>query len=287
MATVVYMDSGRVGYRKLVHAVRRFGEMRTPRGLQTRDAGHVIIEILSPYDALPLGVGRKLNTAIAAAEATQLVAGRADHRLLPRITRTFEQFAEPDGRFHGAYGDRIGAQVAHAVRKIENDRDTRQAVITLWDAFRDNVPQRRDYPCTVALNLAVVNDQLELRTLMRSNDVWLGFPYDIFQFTQLQLTVARALGVEPGRYTHETWSLHLYESNAERVDELLDRHQDGVVGPYQPTGFGLPGNDWSACRASAETILEHAPNDFSNMTESEAWYVQQLRPYVADPTNLG
>lgn len=287
MAAVVQMETGRAGYVSLLAAVQRFGEVRSPRGIKTYDVGHVIVSIVSPYDALPIGVGRSISTVIAAGEATQLIAGRADHTLLPRISENFKRYAESDGRFHGAYGDRIGVQVGHAVKKLRDDRDTRQAVVTLWDPTLDNKRGKRDYPCTVALNFSIVRDQLQLRTLMRSNDVWLGFPYDIFQFTQLQLTVARAIGVEPGEYTHETWSLHLYAHDVEQVEAIVNMPQPGI-GPYQPTGFGRPGDSWGLCRERAAYILLHAPQTFSELTESESWYVQQLRAYVSDPsTELG
>ena len=46
---------------------------------------------------------------------------------------------------------------------------------------------------------------------MRSNDLWSGFPYDIFQFTCIQILLAMKLGVELGTYTHIADSLHMYE----------------------------------------------------------------------------
>ena len=48
---------------------------------------------------------------------------------------------------------------------------------------------------------------------MRSNDVWMGFPYDVFQFTCMQILMSMELGVEIGTYTHIAGSLHLYERN--------------------------------------------------------------------------
>ena len=46
---------------------------------------------------------------------------------------------------------------------------------------------------------------------MRSNDIWFGLPYDIFQFTSLQILLSMELGVGIGTYTHICGSLHLYE----------------------------------------------------------------------------
>jgi thymidylate synthase len=280
VATLLTYDTGRRSYAYVAAIVMHDGKKRSPRGMATYDLGPTTIVLDSPYDALPIGVGRKLNMAIGAAEAVQLVAGRADHALLPRIAPVFKRFIEPDtGRFHGAYGDRISNQVEHVMRKLHYDRETRQAVVTLWNPLLDNAGYARDIPCTVALNFAVVDDKLEMRTQMRSNDVWLGYPYDIFMFTQLQLTVARAMQITPGPYTHSTWSLHLYERDVPGVEELTVPAHQGHE-PYQPAGFGLPGETWDQCRRAASRILENRPRDANRpRTDSEEWYAERLAPY--------
>jgi thymidylate synthase len=48
---------------------------------------------------------------------------------------------------------------------------------------------------------------------MRSNDIWMGFPYDVFSFTAMQCLMAMELGLGIGTYTHIAGSLHLYERN--------------------------------------------------------------------------
>jgi thymidylate synthase len=243
--------------------------------MPTYDLGPTTILLRSSYDALPLGTGRGLNVGIAAAEAAQLVAGYVDHTLLPRISPAFKQFLDPDTqRFHGAYGDRIGTQIRDVVRRLKRDPDTRQAVVTLWNPLLDNA-SARDIPCTVALNFAVVAGKLELRTQMRSNDIWLGFPYDVFMFTQLQQSVARALELPPGPYTHGTWSLHLYKRDIERVEELRSDVPESV---YQPTGFGAFGESWLAIQRAARAVLDGTSDGTRPL--SERWYVDSLSKYI-------
>ena len=45
----------------------------------------------------------------------------------------------------------------------------------------------------------------------RSNDIWMGVPYDMFSFCFLQVKMAMELGVEVGEYTHYAGSLHMYQ----------------------------------------------------------------------------
>jgi len=55
---------------------------------------------------------------------------------------------------------------------------------------------------------------------MRSNDVMLGFGYDIFSFTMLQEMMAIELGVELGWYQHVVGSLHAYERDRKRIEDI-------------------------------------------------------------------
>jgi thymidylate synthase len=54
------------------------------------------------------------------------------------------------------------------------------------------------------------NDKLHAITTMRSNDAWLGFPLDIYQFTLFQRIVAAAIHTSLGLYVHNVGSMHLY-----------------------------------------------------------------------------
>ena len=54
-------------------------------------------------------------------------------------------------------------------------------------------------------------------TTMRSQDLWLGFGYDVFAATVLQEFLAGWLGVELGEYHHHVDSLHLYAPVLERA----------------------------------------------------------------------
>ena len=57
-----------------------------------------------------------------------------------------------------------------------------------------------------------------MTTYMRSNDLWMGFPYDVFQFTNMQVLMSMELGVGIGFYTHISGSLHLYKRNVVKLD---------------------------------------------------------------------
>lgn len=101
-------------------------------------------------------------------------------------------------------------QWKHVRKLLKKDPSTRQAVIHIKTA--DKTPSK-DVNCTVCLQFFIRNDKLHLTVYMRSNDLWMGFPYDVFQFTAMQVLMSMELGVEIGTYTHIAGSLHLYERN--------------------------------------------------------------------------
>jgi thymidylate synthase len=271
----ITVDTGQSGYATILDAVRHHGRRRSPRGIPTLDLGHTVVELASPYHALPISTGRGISKQVAAVEAAQLIAGVARPKLMIAASERFGQFAE-DEKFWGAYGGRINAQMLYVERKLRADPDTRQAVVTLWNPAYDNEAGHKDYPCTVALGFSLVGKddrRLEMDVLMRSNDAWLGLPYDLFQFTQLQLTLARSLGAPVGAYRHTVWSLHLYGRDLDDSERL--HLPSAFLSTYLPDGFGVDdGTKFYDAMIRAKDALDGVT--LSSPTSSESWYVHYL-----------
>ena len=100
---------------------------------------------------------------------------------------------------------------------LQKTPNSRQAVIHIKEP-RDLINRpSKDVNCTIALQFLIRNNKLDMITTMRSNDIWLGLPYDVFNFTCMQIQMAMELGVEIGTYYHNAASLHLYKSDMEKV----------------------------------------------------------------------
>lgn len=89
----------------------------------------------------------------------------------------------------------------------------------IYDAERDTLGHR-DVPCTLSYRFFLREGQLHMHTTMRSQDLWLGFPYDIFTPTLIQELLAGWLGVSVGEYHHHVDSLHLYDEHLAGADEV-------------------------------------------------------------------
>lgn len=270
------------GYVELGRAIMEHGELVAPRGMKTREIRDAIFTLRDPADSLPLNTGRKLSTTIAAVEAIQLIAGISRPELNVGASPNFKQFLEDDGTFWAPYGLRVGSQPHHMIRKLTRDRDSRQAVITLWSPSRDNVDDKRDFPCTIALTFGIRNDQLHLSVLMRSSDFWWGIPYDVFQFTQLQVTIARALDVKVGTYTHHSVSLHVYECDWEKIEELTFGSKITPINGIPPIDVvgelgRKPWHRWECAKARASLIAHETVPQRMVLTPSEQWYADHVK----------
>jgi len=258
---MINLPDMQAGYVALLEYVRANGHYSSPRGIPTIELEDVTFTVEDLEDTLPTRVGRRPNLVIAALEALQLIAGVSTPKLISAQSEFYGSLRESDGSFWGAYGPRVYAQYGQVLRKLRGAPDTRQAVITLWSPLLDNEEGRKDYPCTIAFGFRIRNDRLNMSTVMRSNDLWLGTCYDVFQFTQLQHTLARLLEVEVGTYSHTAWSLHIYERDLEKIDELDPR----VTGQqFIPTGV----QDFETARKLLDREAEDMVEDYAN----ERWY---------------
>lgn len=254
------------GYVELVNVVRNRGRLCYPRGMETLELQDVTFTVDDLTNTIPTRVNRKPNLKIAAIEALQLIGGVSTPELTVAASPAFAKFRELDGNFWGAYGMRVNTQVGYVVDKLRKDSESRQAVITLWDPNKDNEEGKRDYPCTITLGFRIRKDKLNASVTMRSNDVWLGTCYDVFQFTQLQHTIANMLGIEVGTYAHTAWSLHLYEEHYE-ASSKLDPHPSGVN--FIPTGL-------ASCDEAADILSGQFTDPESDITISRKWYEELI-----------
>ena len=249
---IINIPDGVNGYVDLVQHVLKHGKEAAPRGMKTREIEDAIIRIENVHDTLPLGVNRGTVPGIGAVEACQLLAGATTPKLVMAVGPMFKNYAEDNGLFHGAYGSRTVDQYGPIIERLKADPDTRQAVVTIWDAVLDLLPSKRDYPCTILHQFRIRDNKLNMSVYMRSNDVWLGAAYDFFQFTRVQIAIASVLGIQPGTYAHHVGSLHIYEQHYGAAESL--KH---TTEPYEDIP-PITGLSWDQVQRRAEGALTAA-----------------------------
>ena len=150
--------------------------------------------------------------------------GREDVEFISKFSSFWEHISDDGVTNRSAYDaivfNRYGFdQVAQVIDTLKRDPYSRRAVIHF------NVPnterfETKDEIFTIALVFELREGKLDCTGIMRSNDVWLGTPYDVVFFTELQKHIANKLGVAYGKYTHFAVSLHAYAEDIDRVRDV-------------------------------------------------------------------
>lgn len=251
-----------------INETRARGELSFPRGFTTRERKWVQFAVEDSLSLPVLAEGRRFAQVIGVLEALSLVGQFSVPELFTSRISKFAEFMD-GGVFHGAYATRAHGALSDLVALLERDPDTRQGVISVFDSTRDLNRAKKDIPCTISLHVQKAGDTLELHAAMRSNDMWLGTPYDFVQFGILQASLAQAVGLAPGRYIHSAGSLHLYERDLGALQK--------VSGPITsaPLAFPLWGceNDIAEISTRARALAFGA---ISPETEFEQWAIDLL-----------
>lgn len=113
-------------------------------------------------------------------------------------------------------------QVDKIIELLLADPNSRRAVLN-FNVPNINVIETKDEICTIALQMYIRDGKLNCTGIMRSNDIWLGTPYDVTFFTELQKYIAHRVKVKCGTYTHFVTSIHVYDRNLEDIKLVLDR----------------------------------------------------------------
>ena len=188
--------------------------------------------ITNPYRRAWGGYNRNPNVFFLLAEAMWIFIGRKDVRFLTLFNKKMEAFSDDGVVFHAPYGFRLRHwgvrsedkyneenlhaaqgydQVEDAIRLLYNNPNTRQVVMSIWNTDLDLGTKTKDIPCNDMVMLKVRNGKLITTIQNRSNDLHLGLPTNVFQFSFLTEMMAGCLGIELGTQTHNSQSLHIYD----------------------------------------------------------------------------
>lgn len=206
-------------WHEALHDTLRFGQLVAPRGLATKELPQRTLTVSMRQPVLRTAA-RKLNYRFMAAEAYWILSGDDRVATIVPYNERLAAFSDDGERFFGAYGPKIVAQLPYVVAKLTADPLSRQAGLTTW---RESPPATKDVPCTVAMFFSIRGQLLHSHVFMRSSDLWLGVPYDIFNFSMLGHLVCCLLNktreldslVSPGTLHLTAASSHLYETNWE------------------------------------------------------------------------
>ncbi len=125
-------------------------------------------------------------------------------------------------------------QIKKVINEIKNDPNSRRLLVSAWNPAELKVSSLP--PCHYAFQFYVDGDKLSLMYQMRSNDLFLGCPFNIASYALLLHIVAKITGKVPHELIASLGDCHIYKNHIEQVKEQLSRT------PHKLPQLELPSN---------------------------------------------
>ena len=222
-------------YQNIIKKIMSKGveELNERTGHKTKALPGITFQVDIERDGFPVLTLRKQPLKSPIAEQVWFVQGEKDTTFLRKFTKMWDPFMESDGTLPFSYGWRwrnhFGRnQLGKAIELLEKEPSSRHGVIITWDPKDDGYggTPKKNIPCPFAYTINIIGGRLHMHNIVRSNDMILGAPFDIFGFALLQCMIAQRLGVRPGIYTHTISNAHVYDNHYEGAKEIIGRTND-------------------------------------------------------------
>ena len=119
------------------------------------------------------------------------------------------------------YQPHVVDQIAEVIEQIKTNPTSRRLLVSAWNA--GVIDQMALPPCHYAFQFYVNGDKLSLMYQMRSNDLFLGCPFNIASYALLLHIVAKITGKIPHELIASLGDCHIYKNHIEQVKEQLSR----------------------------------------------------------------
>lgn len=155
-----------------------------------------------------------------------------------------------DGSIHGynVYYQTVEIdQVKNVIEQIKHNPVSRRLLVSAWNPAELDVATLP--PCHYSYQFSVNGDKLSLMYQMRSNDLFLGCPFNIASYALLLHVVAKITDKVPHELIASLGDCHIYKNHIEQVKEQLTRT------PHKLPQLELPANaDYSNIDAFLKSV---------------------------------
>lgn len=113
-------------------------------------------------------------------------------------------------------------QLKYVINEIKTNPYSRRILMCYWNP--PDFDKTALLPCHYSCQFYVENDRLNCHFTMRSTDVFLGLPFNIFSYTVLTYIIAMKCDLKPGKVVYTGGDVHLYKTHIKQVQEMLKRN---------------------------------------------------------------
>lgn len=219
-------------YQDLLRHVRENGISKTDRtGTGTKSVfGYQMRFDLK--DGFPLVTTKKTFFKGLAVEMLWLLRGDTNIRYLNDYgVHIWDPWADEHGNLGPVYGkqwvDWAGAngqsfnQIEQLIESIRSNPDSRRHIVNAWNVA--DVPDMALPPCHMFFQFYVGDGRLSCQLYVRSNDLFLGAPFNIAEYALLLHLVAQQTDLSPGELVYTIGDAHIYLNHLDQIEEQLSR----------------------------------------------------------------
>lgn len=143
----------------------------------------------------------------------------------------WDEWADENGELGSVYGKqwrrwetvdgRKVDQISNLIDGIKNNPNSRRLIVNAWNV--GEVDKMALPPCHCFFQFYVANGKLSCQLYVRSNDVFLGMPFNIASYSLLLMMVAQVCNLVPGELVYTTGDTHIYLNHLDQINLQLTR----------------------------------------------------------------
>jgi thymidylate synthase len=188
-------------------------------------------------DGFPLMTTKKMFTKGLLGELLWFISGSTNVKDLQKQNiHIWDSWQDADGELGPVYGYQwrnwTGVdsqmhtntidQLQNAIDAIKNNPESRRIIVNSWNVSM--LAEMALPPCHMMYQFYVhENGELDLQLYVRSNDLFLGAPFNIAQYAALLHMIAKITGKTPGTLVYTIGDAHIYKNHFDQVKEQLSR----------------------------------------------------------------
>ncbi|NNE71478.1 MAG: thymidylate synthase [Rhodothermales bacterium] len=148
-----------------------------------------------------------------------------------RGVRIWNEWADENGDLGPVYGkqwvDWVNQhgesfnQIERVIDSIRNNPDSRRHIVNAWNV--GEIDRMALPPCHMLYQFWVGDGALSCQLYVRSNDLFLGAPFNIAEYALLTHMVAQQCDLEVGELVYTIGDAHIYLNHLDQIEEQLSR----------------------------------------------------------------
>ncbi len=219
-------------YHNLIKHVLEHGTDKTDRtGTGTRSVfGYQMRYPLA--DGFPLVTTKKIHLKSVIHELLWFLQGSSNIAYLRENgVRIWNEWADENGNLGPVYGVQwrswpkadgtVVDQIKLAVETIKTNPDSRRIIVNAWNVGL--IDEMALPPCHAFFQFYVADGNLSCQLYQRSDDIFLGVPFNIASYALLTQMMAHVCGLKPGDFVHTLGDAHIYSNHMDQVKLQLSR----------------------------------------------------------------